>query len=101
MDCWEGSLKLFLGQYWSFLFIQLDNTSFDIFITDSATRSYIGAPHLCAGIDVYTRMITGALLSVEPINSQRVLETDPSAQSFAKSTKDGAHSGLSELKRFI
>lgn len=75
MTHYSLSLGSFQGATMPMQVLQLDNTSFDVHLVDTKTRSYIGTPHLCSMIDLYTRMITGIFLSIEPINSQSVLET--------------------------
>lgn len=71
----KPSLKSFQGAIMPMQVLQFDNTSFDVFITDSILQVSIGTPNLCAAIDCYTRMITGFELTLNSINRQSILET--------------------------
>ena len=71
----EPALKSFQGAIMPMQVLQFDNTPFDLFIQDEEVKKSIGTPNLCAAIDVYSRMITGFELSLNPINRQSVLET--------------------------
>jgi len=48
--------------------IQIDHTKVDIMLVDDTTRMNIGRPNITVAIDVYSRMIYGFHISLEPIN---------------------------------
>jgi putative transposase len=48
--------------------IQIDHTKVDIQLVDEVTRDNIGRPNITVAIDVYSRMIYGFHISLEPIN---------------------------------
>lgn len=48
--------------------IQIDHTKVDIQLVDDISRENIGRPNITVAIDVYSRMIYGFYLSLEPIN---------------------------------
>lgn len=46
--------------------VQIDHTKADIFVVDEETRETIGRPWLTLAVDVFTRMVTGFHLSMDP-----------------------------------
>jgi putative transposase len=46
--------------------VQIDHTKLDIDVVDEATRLPIGRPWITVGIDVFSRMVTGYYLSLDP-----------------------------------
>jgi putative transposase len=46
--------------------VQIDHTKADIFVVDEETRETIGRPWLTLALDVYTRMVTGFHISMDP-----------------------------------
>lgn len=48
--------------------IQIDHTKVDVMLVDEITRETIGRPNITVAIDVYSRMIYGFYISLEPIN---------------------------------
>ena len=46
--------------------VQIDHTKADIFVVDEETRETIGRPWLTLAMDVFTRMVTGFYLSMDP-----------------------------------
>lgn len=48
--------------------IQIDHTKVDVIIVDEETRQSIGRPNITVAIDIYSRMIYGFYISLEPIN---------------------------------
>ncbi|MDO8608058.1 MAG: DDE-type integrase/transposase/recombinase [Phaeospirillum sp.] len=49
--------------------VQIDHTRLDIDLVDDDTRQPIGRPNLTLAIDVYSRMVTGFYLSLDPPNA--------------------------------
>lgn len=45
--------------------VEIDHTQLDVFLVDEVNREPIGKPWITAGIDVYSRMITGLYVSFE------------------------------------
>ncbi|MFX1513388.1 MAG: TnsA endonuclease N-terminal domain-containing protein [Promethearchaeota archaeon] len=70
-----ATLGSFQGAIMPMQVLQLDNTRFDVFPVDSKYREVLPTPYLTAAIDCYTRMITGAYLSLAPSSSQSILDT--------------------------
>ena len=52
--------------------IQIDHTKMDIEIVDEEHRLTIGRPYITLAIDIYTRMITGYYLSLDPPSTASV-----------------------------
>ena len=48
--------------------IQIDHTKVDIMLVDELSRENIGRPNITVAIDVYSRMIYGFYISLDPIN---------------------------------
>lgn len=48
--------------------IQIDHTKVDVIIVNEETRQSIGRPNITVAIDVYSRMIYGFYISLEPVN---------------------------------
>ncbi len=48
--------------------IQIDHTKVDIMLVDDTTRENIGRPNITVAIDMYSRLIYGFHISLEPIN---------------------------------
>lgn len=68
------SLASFQGACTPMHILQLDNTSFDVFLVDSEERQRLSPPYLTVAIDCYTRMITGFNLSFFPSSARSVLD---------------------------
>ncbi|OHE05421.1 DDE-type integrase/transposase/recombinase [Sulfurimonas sp. RIFOXYB12_FULL_35_9] len=47
--------------------IQIDHTKVDIMLVDETTRENIGRPNITVAIDVFSRMIYGFYISLEPV----------------------------------
>lgn len=52
--------------------IQIDHTPVDLMLVDNEHRKSIGRPYLTLAIDVYSRMITGYYLSLDPPSATSV-----------------------------
>lgn len=52
--------------------IQIDHTNVDLIIVDDENRQPIGRPYLTLAVDIYSRMITGYYLSLDPPSSASV-----------------------------
>jgi putative transposase len=48
--------------------IQIDHTKVDVMLVDEVNRENIGRPNITVAIDVYSRMIYGFYISLDPIN---------------------------------
>jgi len=46
--------------------VQIDHTKVDAFVVDEETRQPVGRPWLTLALDVFTRMVTGFYLTMEP-----------------------------------
>ena len=46
--------------------VQIDHTKVDAFVVDEETRKPVGRPWLTLALDVFTRMVTGFYLTMEP-----------------------------------
>ena len=46
--------------------VQIDHTKVDAFVVDEETREPVGRPWLTLALDVFTRMVTGFYLTMEP-----------------------------------
>jgi len=46
--------------------VQIDHTKADVFVVDEETRQPVGRPWLTLAMDVYSRMVTGFYLTMEP-----------------------------------
>lgn len=62
----------FPGADWPLAVIQIDHTKFDIILVDDEFHLSIGRPWITVAIDVYSRMIVGLLISLDPPNSMSV-----------------------------
>jgi putative transposase len=56
----------FPGADYPLAVVQIDHTKLDIELVDDDTRKPIGRPWLTLAIDVYSRMVTGFYLSLDP-----------------------------------
>jgi putative transposase len=62
-----GEVKgAFPGADFPLAVVQIDHTKLDIELVDDETRKPIGRPWLTLAIDVYSRMVTGYYLSLDP-----------------------------------
>ncbi len=48
--------------------IQIDHTKVDVILVDEETRQSIGRPNITVAIDVFSRMVYGFYISLEPVN---------------------------------
>lgn len=48
--------------------IQIDHTKVDVMLVDDVTKETIGRPNITVAIDIFSRMIYGFHISLEPIN---------------------------------
>lgn len=55
-----------------FSVIMMDHTPMDIIVVDEVNRQPIGRPYLTVAIDVFSRMVAGLYLSLDPPNSGSV-----------------------------
>ena len=46
--------------------VQIDHTQVDVIVVDEQTREAIGRPWITLAVDVFTRMVTGVHLSLDP-----------------------------------
>jgi putative transposase len=51
---------------WPLAVIQIDHTSLDVILVDDTHRQPIGRPWITMAIDVYSRMVTGYYVSLDP-----------------------------------
>ena len=59
----------FPGADWPLAVVQIDHTKFDIMLVDDIHRLCIGRPWVTLAIDVFSRMVVGIYVSLEPPNS--------------------------------
>lgn len=52
--------------------VQIDHTPLDIMVVDRVLRRSIGRPNITAAIDVFTRMVVGFVLTLEPPSANTV-----------------------------
>jgi len=57
---------------WPLAVVQIDHTKFDIMLVDEVHRLCIGRPWVTLAIDVFSRMVVGIYVSLEPPNSMSV-----------------------------
>jgi putative transposase len=62
----------FPGADHPFSFVQIDHTPADIIVVDDVHRKPIGRPYITLAIDVYSRMIAGFYLSLDPPSTTSV-----------------------------
>jgi putative transposase len=62
----------FPGADWPLAVVQIDHTKFDIMLVDDIHRLCIGRPWVTLAIDVFSRMVVGIYISLEPPNSMSV-----------------------------
>ena len=62
----------FPGADWPLAVVQIDHTKFDIMLVDEVHRLCIGRPWVTLAIDVFSRMVVGIYVSLEPPNSMSV-----------------------------
>ena len=62
----------FPGADWPLAVVQIDHTKFDIMLVDDIHRLCIGRPWVTLAIDVFSRMVVGIYVSLEPPNSMSV-----------------------------
>jgi putative transposase len=62
----------FPGADWPLAVVQIDHTKFDIMLVDDIHRLSIGRPWVTLAIDVFSRMVVGIYVSLEPPNSMSV-----------------------------
>ena len=58
----------FPGANWPLSYVQVDHTRLDIILVDDKYRQPVGRPYLTLAIDVFSRMVAGFYLSVDPPN---------------------------------
>lgn len=56
----------FPGADWPLGYVQIDHTPLDIIIVDDELRQPIGRPYITLALDVFSRMVTGFYLSLDP-----------------------------------
>src|SRR6266540_1557750 len=62
----------FPGADWPLAVVQIDHTKFDIMLVDDIHRLCIGRPWVTLAIDVFSRMVVGIYISLDPPNSMSV-----------------------------
>ena len=62
----------FPGADWPLAVVQIDHTKFDVMLVDDVHRLCIGRPWVTLAIDVFSRMVVGIYISLEPPNSMSV-----------------------------
>lgn len=62
----------FPGADWPLAVVQIDHTKFDIMLVDDIHRLCIGRPWVTVAIDVFSRMVAGIYVSLDPPNSMSV-----------------------------
>lgn len=62
----------FPGADWPLAVVQIDHTKFDIMLVDDIHRLCIGRPWVTVAIDVFSRMVVGIYISLDPPNSMSV-----------------------------
>jgi putative transposase len=62
----------FPGADWPLAVVQIDHTKFDIMLVDDIHRLCIGRPWVTLAIDVFSRMVIGIYISLDPPNSMSV-----------------------------
>ena len=62
----------FQGADWPLAVVQIDHTKFDIMLVDDIHRLCIGRPWVTVAIDVFSRMVGGIYISLDPPNSMSV-----------------------------
>jgi putative transposase len=58
----------FPGADWPLAVVQIDHTKFDIMLVDDIHRRCIGRPWVTLAIDVFSRMVVGIYISLDPPN---------------------------------
>lgn len=71
-DRFEPSIGQFPETHWPLQVIQIDHTPVDAFVVDQVHRREIGRPILTLAIDIYSRMVVGFLLSLDPPSATSV-----------------------------
>lgn len=59
----------FPGADWPLAVVQIDHTPLDIILVDDVYRLHAGRPYLTLAIDVFSRMVVGFYLSLDPVGS--------------------------------
>jgi putative transposase len=62
----------FPGADWPLAVVQIDHTKFDIMLVDDIHRRCIGRPWVTLAIDVFSRMVVGIYISLDPPNVMSV-----------------------------
>jgi putative transposase len=62
----------FPGADWPLAVVQIDHTKFDIMLVDDIHRLCIGRPWVTLAIDVFSRMVVGIYVALEPPSSMSV-----------------------------
>jgi len=62
----------FPGADWPLSFVQIDHTQLDIIWVDDVNRQPIGRPWITLAMDVFSRMVTGFHISLEPPSATSV-----------------------------
>jgi putative transposase len=62
----------FPGADWPLAVVQIDHTKFDIMLVDDIHRLCIGRPWVTVAIDVFSRMVAGIYVSLDPPSSMSV-----------------------------
>ena len=62
----------FPGADWPLAVVQIDHTKFDIMLVDDIHRLCIGRPWVTVAIDVFSRMVVGVYISLDPPNTMSV-----------------------------
>jgi putative transposase len=62
----------FPGAEWPLAVVQIDHTKFDIMLVDDIHRLCIGRPWVTVAIDVFSRMVVGIYISLDPPTSMSV-----------------------------
>ena len=63
---YDPQIGSFPGAEWPLSVVQIDHTKLDIILVDDKDRMPIGRPWITVGIDVFSRMIAGIYVSLDP-----------------------------------
>ncbi|WP_420427703.1 Mu transposase C-terminal domain-containing protein [Algiphilus sp.] len=62
----EATPGTFPDAHWPLQVVQIDHTPVDLMVVDDTHRQSIGRPWITVAIDVYSRMVTGFLVTLDP-----------------------------------
>jgi len=68
----EPAAGAFPGADWPLAYVQIDHTMFDIILVDDLYRLPVGRPWITLAVDVFSRMVTGFYVSLDPPGAMSV-----------------------------